>query len=68
MTNETTQPFDRYQELAEAKLQNQLLSQRLTMMTKMATGYMNRRAHVCQQLEVHGLTLNTSDLVVEIHK
>lgn len=46
-----------YQELAELKLQNRLLDERLKMMTSMCNGYMDTVVDVCHQLQRFDLVL-----------
>lgn len=65
-TNETSAPKrDIYAELAELKLQNRMLSDRLDMMTSTATHYIEMRADICRQLEKFGLALAINNEIVE---
>ena len=53
-----------YQQLAELKLQNRLLDERLTMMTKMCSSYADMRADLCQQLAQFDLAIAINNQVV----
>ncbi len=62
MTEETL-----YQQLAELKLQNRLLNERLTMMTRMCNDYMNKRADVCGQLDQFDLAITADNKIMRKH-
>lgn len=53
-----------YQEMAELKLQNRLLEERLKMMTGIATDYINMRADLCRQLEDVGYRIAINNQLV----
>jgi hypothetical protein len=57
--------YDIYKDLAELKLQNTLLTQRLDVMTRMATNCDERRADLCRQLESHGLAIGINNKLVK---
>lgn len=59
---------DVYAELAEYKLQNRMLTERLDMMTSIATHYMEMRADLCQQLEAHGFRLAINNELIKWDK
>lgn len=68
-TNETNATKrNLYAELAELKLQNRMLSERLDMMTSTATHYIEMRADICRQLETFGLALAINNQIVERKK
>lgn len=54
-----------YKEMAELKLQNRLLSDRLDMMTSTAKHYMDMRADLCRQLEKYGLAIAINNQLIE---
>lgn len=53
-----------YQRLAEAELQNRLLSDRLTMMTRMCNDYIDMRADLCRRLERFDLAVAINNQVI----
>ena len=53
-----------YQQLAELKLQNTLLSQRLDMMTRMVVRGDESRAELCQQLAQFDLVIAASNEII----
>lgn len=58
-------PNDLYNEIAELKLQNALLSHRLDMMTRMVTSADAKRANFYHQLIEHGFMLDTNDNIIK---
>lgn len=53
-----------YQQMAELKLQNRLLEERLSMMTQMCKSYIDMRVELCRQLEQFDLAVAINNEVI----